>query len=140
MLGLLLPPQECVLTILEPPESPGKLADHVAEVDPDLLLVSHLPPGGSTAARYLVRRLRARFADLPILVGFWSAQGNTAEAAEAAERLTNVGATHVVFGLAEARDQVLLRIRSAEGANQAASPIASVTSGVSGSLIAERIR
>ena len=39
--------------------------------------MSHLPPEGLTSARYLVRRLRAQFADLPIVVGRW---GGTAAA------------------------------------------------------------
>jgi predicted PurR-regulated permease PerM len=133
MLALLLPPRECTLTILETPESPLKLAEQVAEIDPDLVLVSHLPPQGATAARYLVRRLRARCADVPILVGHWRTKGDREGTAD---RLTNVGATAVVFRLAEARDLILRRIR----ADQAASPIASVSSGFASSLIAERIR
>ena len=111
MLALLLPPRECTLTILETPESALKLAGQVAEIDPDLVLVSHLPPEGSTTARYLVRRLRAPFADLPILVGYWRTKGDTAEAAD---RLMSVGATGVVFRLAEARDVILRRIRPAD--------------------------
>ncbi len=137
MLALLLPPRECALTILETPESALKLAEDVAEIDPELVMVSHLPPVGSTPTRYLVRRLRARLAELPILVGYWRAQS---DATEAAERLTSVGATRVAFRLAEARDQILLRIRGTEAANQAASPMASATSGRSASRIAERIK
>jgi hypothetical protein len=76
----------------------------VAEQSPELVVVSHLPPEGLTLARYLVRRLRARFAGLPIVVGRWGEAGG---AASAAERLVGIGATHVVFTLAEARDRIL---------------------------------
>ena len=136
MLAVLLPPRECTLTILEAPDSPMKLAEQVAEIDPDLILVSHLPPEVATAARYLVRRLRARCADLPIMVGYWRTRGDLADVAE---RLKTVGATRVVFRVAEARDLILRRLPAGE-TGQAASPIASVTSGLSSSLIAERIR
>jgi predicted PurR-regulated permease PerM len=115
MLALLLPPQECALTILEAPESPLKLAEQVAEADPDLVLVAHLPPEGSTPARYLVRRLRARFADLPILVGSWRMHDDNAEAAE---RFASVGASRVVFRVAEARDLILHRLRSPNRAEE----------------------
>ena len=102
-----------------------KLAEQVAEIDPDLVLVSHLPPEVSTSARYQVRRLRARFIDLPIMVGYWRTRGDLADVAE---RLKTVGATRVVFRVAEARDLILRRLSAGE-TGQAASPIASVTSG-----------
>jgi len=104
MLDQLLAGTGCAMTIRPAPESPLKLAGDVAEAKPDLVVLSHLPPAGFTNARYLVRRLRARFVDLPIVVGRWSETGDTAEAAE---RLTSVGASRVVFRLAEARDLIL---------------------------------
>jgi hypothetical protein len=54
--------------------------------------------------RYLVRRLRAQFAVLPIVVGRW---GETEGSASAAERLVGVGASRVVFTLADARARIL---------------------------------
>ena len=65
--------------------------------------------GGPGQARYQVRRLRARFAGLPILVGRWGEAGSDA----ASEGLSGVGATHVAFTLADARDQILARAASA---------------------------
>jgi len=56
-----------------------------------------------------VRRLRARFADLPIVVGRWGASGGPATVAE---RLTEMGASHVVFTLADARDRILKTARA----------------------------
>ena len=104
MLAHLLSATDCEMTIHSAPESPLKLAEELAESKPDLLVLSHLPPAGFTHARYLVRRLRARFADLPIVVGRWREQGDTTEAAE---RLMTVGASHVVFQLSEARDLIV---------------------------------
>ena len=54
-------------------------------------------------ARYLVRRLRAQFAELPIVVGHW---GETAGSAAAAEQLIGIGASRVVFTLADARAHI----------------------------------
>jgi hypothetical protein len=103
MLGQLLPPG-CALEIIADAESPLEVADRVGELDPKAVVLSHLPPEGLNQARYLVRRLRARFEALPLVVGRWGESGG---AAAAAERLTGVGATHVVFTLADARERVL---------------------------------
>ena len=104
MLGILLAPEGCTLEIIREAESPLQVAEQVAGKSPRLVVVSHLPPEGLTLARYLVRRLRARFADLPIVVGRW---GETGGAATVAERLTEMGASHVVLTLADARDRIL---------------------------------
>jgi predicted PurR-regulated permease PerM len=109
MLARLLDGSGCKVTILETPESPLRGVEQVAEAKADLVLVSHLPPVGFTAARYLVRRLRARLAALPIVVGHWCVNGTRTRAAK---RLTAIGANRVVFLLAEAHDLVLDRIRA----------------------------
>ncbi len=103
MLSLLLTPRGYSLRILTTPETPLKLAEQVAEAEPQLVVLSHLPPGGFTVARYLVRRLRARFSDLRLLVGRW---GESGDPLSAAERLTSLGASHVVIRLADARDHI----------------------------------
>ena len=74
-----------------------------------MVILSHLPPEALAQARYQVRRLRARFAGLPILVGRWGEAGSDA----ASQGLSGVGATHVAFTLADARDQILARAASA---------------------------
>ena len=61
------------------------------------------PSRGTREARYQVRRLRAQFAELPIVVGRWGEDGTDA----ASQGLSGVGATHVAFTLADARDQIL---------------------------------
>jgi predicted PurR-regulated permease PerM len=107
MLDVLLAASGCPIQVLTSAESPLKLAEQVGEAEPQIVVLSYLPPGGLTTARYLVRRLRARFADLPILVGRW---GEAGDASTAAERLKSVGAWDVVFRLTDARDRILARV------------------------------
>jgi len=109
MLGQILAPSKFTLVNLEGAGSPMQLAERVAEVSPTMVILSHLPPDALAQARYQVRRLRARFAGLPIVVGRWGEAGSDA----ASEGLSGVGPTHVAFTLADARDQILARAASA---------------------------
>lgn len=88
-------------------------AEKAAGHEPDVVIVSHVPPTGSTAARYLVKKLRAGMPSTPIIAGFWHRQ---ASEAPVAERLREAGATKVVFTVIEARERLndLLRQRSPE--------------------------
>jgi len=104
MLAQLLAPSGCSLEIIENAESPLQVAEQVAEKNPKLVVLSHVPPSGLNQARYLVRRLRAQCSGLSIMVGRWGEGGG---AASAADRLVNVGASHVTFTLAEAREWIL---------------------------------
>jgi len=103
MLGQLLTASGLDLQVIADAESPLEVAERVAELSPELVVASHLSPGDLRPARYLVRRLRARFADLEIVVGRW---GETAAASAEAERLHALGASQVVFTLAELRDRI----------------------------------
>jgi predicted PurR-regulated permease PerM len=104
MLGQILAQSRCILEIVTDTDSSLQLLEQVAEHSPALVVVSHLPPAGSALTRYLVRRLRAQFAELPILVGHW---GETTGSAPVAEQLMGLGASRVVFTLAEARARIL---------------------------------
>ncbi|MGZ3392134.1 MAG: AI-2E family transporter, partial [Isosphaeraceae bacterium] len=104
MLAQLLNPSGCAMEIVTGTESPSTLTEVVVGHAPDLVVISHLPPVGLPSARYLVRRLRARFERLPILVGRWGGSGDTAGATLG---LTAVGASHVVFQLADARERIV---------------------------------
>jgi predicted PurR-regulated permease PerM len=109
MLGQLLAPSNCTLVNLKDADTPMELADRVAAVSPTMVILSHLPPEALAQARYQVRRLRARFTELPILVGRWGEAGSDAASAG----LSGVGPTHVAFTLADARDQILASAASA---------------------------
>jgi hypothetical protein len=108
MLGQLLNSANCTFTNIDGSGSSMQLADRVAEASPAMVILSHLPPEALAQARYQVRRLRSRFAALPILVGRWGEAGTDA----ASQGLSGVGATHVAFTLADARDQILARAAS----------------------------
>ena len=109
MLGQILAPSSCTLVNIEGAGSPMQLAERVAEVSPAMVILSHLPPEALAQARYQVRRLRSRFSGLAIVVGRWGEAGSDA----ASQGLSGVGATHVAFTLADARDQILARAASA---------------------------
>ena len=78
MLGQILDPSNCTLVTIEDAGTPMQLADRVAAMSPAMVILSHLPPEALAQARYQVRRLRARFAGLPILVGRWGEAGSDA--------------------------------------------------------------
>ena len=103
MLAQMLEPAGLTMEILTEAISPLKLAEIVAEKSPSMVVLSQLPPQGLTSARYQVRRLRARFADLPILIGRWG----TSSTSETIAGLTAMGASHVATSLVEARDNIL---------------------------------
>ncbi|AGA24857.1 AI-2E family transporter [Singulisphaera acidiphila] len=107
MLAQLIAPLGCHLEIVADAGSPLQVVEQVTERNPEVVVLSHVPPEGLAQSRYLVSRLRAQLSTLPIVVGRW---GETGGAAAAAERLTNVGATHVVFTLADARDRILAKV------------------------------
>ena len=69
----------------------------------DVICVSALPPGGLAQARYLCKRLRARYPDVKILVGRW---GASAAARESWDVLLAAGADHVSASLLEMRDEL----------------------------------
>ncbi|MHC5539160.1 AI-2E family transporter [Singulisphaera rosea] len=118
MLDVLLRPLGCSIAILADASPPLKLAEKISSLEPSLVVLSHLPPGGFTTARYLVRRLRVRFADLPIVVGRWGESGNPEGAAD---RLAEMGASDVVNQLADARDRILEVVRPSNKTERATS-------------------
>jgi hypothetical protein len=108
MLAVLLERDGIELAVLGEGLPPLKMAEQLAAADPPLVVLSLLPPGGFTTARYLVRRIRARFDKLPVIVGRW---GDSGDLEAMTDRLTEAGASNVVFRLADARKQVLERLR-----------------------------
>lgn len=72
----------------------------VGEQPPDVVLVAGLAPGGLSQTRYLCKRLRAGFPDLPIVVGRWSSDEDTEEVRTL---LLAAGATEVGFTLMDTR-------------------------------------
>ena len=115
LLGLLMEPTGVKLTIGEPGVSPLEAAEQIAHEEPDVVLISHLPPDGLTATRYLTRRLRMRFPQLKIAVGRWD-HDSASEAA--VENLTKAGATTVFNSLKLAREYLASQPKAVAGATR----------------------
>lgn len=73
-----------------------------------LLCIADLPPSVSSKTRYILRKLRAEFPSLPILVGRW-APGPLAD--EERRALVDAGATEVSGSVVESRNQLCRQIR-----------------------------
>ncbi len=104
LLGHLLAASKVSIEIVEEVETPLKVVERIAETKPDVVLISHLPPDGLTAARYLVRRIKVRNPQLNVVVARWD-EARDAEAA--AERLTSAGASIMLGSLTETRDYLV---------------------------------
>ena len=76
----------------------SEMVDRVAQTASDLVVISILPPIAPRDTRLLWKRLRSRYPDLPIIVGYWNA-GRLQEMVVPPE---NDGATKVATSLAEA--------------------------------------
>ena len=96
----------------------------VAEQRPRVVCIGFVPPGGVARARYLCKRLRARFPDLRIVVGRW---GPTPGLDEVRPLLLRDGADVVVTTLLETRDQLAL-CASLVSSPRAAAPAAETES------------
>jgi hypothetical protein len=87
----------------------GELVDLVERCKPDVVCISATPPAAVMHARHLCKHVRARFPDVPVVVGLWNADGDLSKATT---RIGGVATTRVVATLAEAQEQVRLLIES----------------------------
>ena len=108
MLNLLLQPSGVKLVTLSATGSPLRISDKIESLECGLIVMSHLPPLGLTRTRYLIKRLRARHPEIPMVVGFWDIK---ADPVEVTEQLRSSSAYHVALGVATARVMILDRIR-----------------------------
>jgi predicted PurR-regulated permease PerM len=81
----------------------SELIARVREKQYDVVCIADLPPSPPSKTRYLVRRLRTAFPDLPIVVGRWAPP---ALADDTMQPLVDAGATHVAATLLETRRQL----------------------------------
>jgi predicted PurR-regulated permease PerM len=82
----------------------AEVVDRVALVTPAVVVVGAVAPGGLAQARYVIKRLRARFPELPLIAVRW---GPPDGRDEARTQLLGAGATDFVATLREARARVL---------------------------------
>ena len=77
-------------------EAGVRVLERVAELGPQAVYVSALPPAAVLHASFLCKRLRPRFPDLKIVVALWHAQGDVEKGRA---RLLAAGASEVVVTL-----------------------------------------
>ena len=82
----------------------AEVLERVEAMRPGVVVVASVAANGLGHARYVLKRLRARFADLPLVATCWSAPD---EADEARAALVDAGATEVATTLGEARDRIV---------------------------------
>jgi hypothetical protein len=82
---------------------PTEVADRVEQLKPAVVFVAVLPPGGLIQVHYLCKRLRKRFRELPLVVGYWRPHKNFDRLLV---RLRGAGATYVTTSLRQARMRV----------------------------------
>ena len=76
----------------------------VQQTSPEIVCIGLVPPGGFAQTRYLCKRLRARFPELPIVVGCW---GGPKDEAEHLTRLGLDSIAHTSTTLLETRNQIM---------------------------------
>jgi predicted PurR-regulated permease PerM len=86
---------------------PVDIEERIAVAKPLAIYLSVLPPGGMTQARYLCRRLRRRFKDLVIIVGYF---GNYRDYDALLVRFRAAGASYVTTNLHQGRSQIALSL------------------------------
>ena len=103
MLASLLKCDGCRGEIISTRALPAEIERRVEEKKAALVFVAILPPGGLVQARYLCKRLRKRFPDLPIVVGYW---GTARNFDRLLVRLRAAGASYVTTSLVQSRSQI----------------------------------
>ena len=82
---------------------PSDIERTVERDNPAYLVIGVVPPGGMVQARYLCRRLRKKFPELPILVGFWGTLHNFDRTLS---KMRKAGASYVVTGIEQTAGQI----------------------------------
>jgi predicted PurR-regulated permease PerM/CheY-like chemotaxis protein len=103
MLARLLEPDGCRVEAVCTHAIPAEIEARVAEQHPALVVIAVLPPGGVVEARYLCKRLRKRFKDLPIIVGYW---GKPRNFDRLLVQLRTAGVSYVTTSLRQSRSQI----------------------------------
>lgn len=102
--GMVLDPAEARMEVFSTRSMPTEIEQRIEVERPALLLIVVIPPGGITQTRYLCRRLRRRFADLPIVVGYF---GKVPDFDRLLTRLRAAGATYVTTSVTQTRSQLV---------------------------------
>jgi hypothetical protein len=122
MLKQRLDPERFALEVASPDLLVSEAIAAVEAREPDAVLIGALAgAGGTVHLRSLCKRLRARFPDLPIVVGWWGADGGGEAARDA---MVAAGADRVSVSLADACARVQELALLERGPRVAAEPAA----------------
>ena len=81
----------------------GEMLDVVESKQANVVCISALPPAAATHARYLCKRLRPRFGELPLVIGLWNSAGDLKRSQR---RIACDGPFQLVVKLADALTQI----------------------------------
>jgi predicted PurR-regulated permease PerM len=92
----LIPNEKWVASVVGAAKLTGELSDSIPAINPSMVIIGSLPPGGVTHCRYVCKRLRSRFPDLKLIVARWG-DSNQEDSLDAAE----FGADALTYSYAE---------------------------------------
>jgi predicted PurR-regulated permease PerM len=110
MLDRLLRPHGCQVEVLSTRTLPAEVEARVERDRPAVVFIAVLPPGGLVQTRYLCKRLRKRFADVPVVIGYWGAERDFDRLLV---RLRSAGANYLTTSLLQSCSQILALVRTA---------------------------
>ena len=117
MLSRLLLPDGYDVGVSATRSLPADIEARVERERPAAVFIAVVPPGGLAQARYLCRRLRRKFPELRIVVGYW---GRTRDFDRLLVRLRAAGASYVTTSLLQGASQVRAIVGVPEAAGDAA--------------------
>ena len=100
----IIDPRRCAMDVLSAEMLASEMIARVEEIKPFLVCVGAMAPSGLAHARYLCKRIRARFPELKILVGRW---GAGADLEKIEDSLKSAGVERVAGTLGASREQLL---------------------------------
>jgi len=103
LLGAVMAPNGYRVDALSTRLLPAEVEATIERERPAVLFIAVMPPGGIVQARYLCRRLRKHFKDLPIVVGYW---GRVRNFDSLLVKLRAAGASYVTTSLAQTKSQI----------------------------------
>jgi predicted PurR-regulated permease PerM len=100
MLASLFKSNGCRLDVASTRDLPTEIETRIEQKEPALVIIAVVPPGGLVQARYLCRRLRRRFPELPIVIGYW---GEVGDFDKMFRQVRAAGGNYVATSLRQAR-------------------------------------
>jgi chemotaxis response regulator CheB len=103
MLQQLLDPRKWKMEVVRDQWLSSEMVSMVEKMQPDVICIGSMPPGGLAHTRYLCKRLRKRYPRLTIIVGRW---GLKRHQEENRQQIQEACADQVTMTLLETRDHL----------------------------------